>query len=106
MGQYEDKVPKTFRLYPHHMHLLKNVNENLSESIRLVLDEYIEMKKYQDKKAILKENLIIVSFGILFILLSFNMINFLITIFATAIGLFLISYGVSGGIINAIRRTR
>ena len=96
---------KTFTICQYHLDFLEQKDPNASNALRHELDEVIENETKIIRKTIFDTSLTFVSFGIILLLFSYMLNDFVIKGACIAIGAFLFGYGAIGGI-NNILQTR
>jgi len=117
MEEPQDTLSKSFRLYPKHITYLENVNENTSLALRMVLDENIRNEKRNNIKTSIDKSMIWICFGLMFFIMSFlclalrsfvvdDMFLIVSSWSALGIGVFVLMYGLIGGVTTALSRTR
>lgn len=102
MDEPEETINKAFTIHRRHLLFLERVNENHSLALRTVLDSNIRNERSNH----LKENLTIICFGLLFFMFAFLIEKPAVIYLSTCIGVVLLIYGLIGGVMNALRRTR
>ena len=105
MEEQPKLILKNFKIFPNQIRLLDTVNSNNhSEALRTILDDY--EKKQNNTIEVVKDTLVIISIGLLFIVFSFNFTDILFRTLIVLFGIFLASFGFFGGIRYKIRRTK
>jgi len=91
------KISKNYTLLQKHIDYLNQVNpENHSIALRQSIDRLILLDKKQDTSQRLnqiKDNIVIISIGMIFLLFGYISSNILINISALGLGLFFAAYG-------------
>jgi len=96
-----------FRLAKKHIQLLESINDgNKGLALRTLLNSVINGKEQQARKEQRDGIINFVSFGLLFFFLSYLISNVFITLLCIMLGVFLFGYGIMGGVVNALQRTR
>ena len=94
----------SFKLYPYHIKFLEKINDNQSLALRTHLDSIIRVNKKIQMKQQLDSIMFFISIGLIFIIIALLGDSF-ITIISTMIGVFILTYGLIGGVIDALQRT-
>ena len=105
MEEPQDSVSKSFVLLPKHIEFLEKINENTSLALRTLLDSIMRTDKKNKIKAAIEQSMLYICFGLVFFILAFLSTD-IVAIVATLIGVFLLVYGLIGGVESALSRTR
>ena len=107
--ELENQSHVSFRIPTKYVDFLNNINPNQTEAFKIVLDDYMDIKKNKGKNERtqrLNGNIIMFGLGVLFLLFAVLSTDVIVGYIATLFGLFLAANGIIGGIITEIRRTR
>jgi len=105
MEEPQDTVSKSFILYPKHIEFLENINENTSLALRTLLNSVMRTGKRNKIKEAVEQSMLYICFGLVFFILAFLSTD-IVAVIATLIGVFLLVYGLIGGVESALSRTR
>jgi len=101
-----DTVQTAFHIYPSHLEFLEKINSNRSLALRTVLDSIQNSEDLNKRKENLDHIITFTSFGLICWMLSYIFTDFIITAVSIFLGVFLFAYGIVGGVINALQRTK
>jgi len=94
----DDFFLKSYSLCQRHIDYLNSVNPSShSQAVRTCLDRLIyldRLKNHREKLDSLKDNILIISIGMIFLLFGMVSTNLLTIILALGIGIFFASYGI------------
>ena len=97
MDEIENLIYKSFGIFQYHLDYLNSVNKNnVNDALRNTLDRVINIDKQNNKKQFLnqlKDNLVIISIGMIFFLFGIVSTNLLTIILSLGIGIFFVTYG-------------
>lgn len=105
MEEPQDVIWKNFGVYQKHIDFLEKSNENTSLALRTVLDSIMRTEKRGKIKTTIDKSMLWICFGLVLFILSF-LLNGLITVVPLFAGIIVIMYGLIGGVITALSRTR
>ena len=103
MDEQVEGFHKTFFIYQYQQEFLDKINSNSSLALRTILDSAINNEKHKQIKELLDKTLLFVSFGFIFWLISYLMINILQVVISLSIGCIFIIYSVYGGVTGALQ---
>lgn len=95
-------LSKNFTITQKQFNHIVNINSNQSLALRTIIDRDISNSKKTSKNIILDKIITKLSFGFIFILISYLMDKTL-QIVCIAFGTFLIIYSITGGAISAVQ---
>lgn len=105
MEEPEDVKWINYGVYNRHIDFLSSINENRSVALRTHLDSIIRINKKVEIKKIIDESLFFICFGLVFFILALLSTGF-VNIICTGLGVFVLSYGLIGGVFIALSRTK
>lgn len=98
MVELDNAITKSYGLFQKHIDYLDSINpENHSVALRFSLNRLIELDRRQKRVDFLnglKDNILIISIGMIFLLFGSIANTLVITITALGIGIFFASYGI------------
>ena len=105
LDNFEEYFGKTFTVCQRHIDFLENINKNTSLALRTLLDSLSRQNKKLEIKKIIDESLFFICFGLVFFILALLSTDF-VSVICTGIGIFILSYGLIGGVFGALSRTK
>lgn len=104
-ADFEKTIQKTFYILPKHLEFLNNINENPNLALRTLLNSIMRTDKKNKIKAAIEQSMLYICFGLIFFILAFLSTD-IVAVVATLIGVFLLVYGLIGGVESALPRAR
>ena len=110
MDEIDNSFQKTFTILPKHLEFLEKINKtSVSQALRSTLDQVIKNQQQQKTNQLLKEfsiYVVIIALGAVFFLFGISYITFFEKVLCFIIGLFMATFGITGGVIIALQSTR
>lgn len=110
MDEPEGILYKTFGIYQHHLDYLKAVTtDNLNATLRNIIDSAIENEENNIKSQIFKDfslYVVIIALGLVFFLFGMNYTFVAEMLLCYVIGLFMVIFGIVGGVLVALQSTK
>jgi len=91
---------KSFNLTNEEIMYLESLDKNTSLALRKIINSYIKRNKYETRNKILDRLMVKTGIGFFFILNSYLFTDVYVKLFSISIGVFLVSFGVIGGIFD------
>ena len=105
MNEPEDLTYKSFGLYERHITFLNTINEdNHASALRTVLDSIINGQEQTHKKQMLDNTLNYIALGFILCFIGYVVDILPAKAILFCFGIFMFSYGMIGGVIDAVKR--
>jgi len=110
MDEPEPLVQRQFSIYERHLNFLKSINsDNLNASLRSTIDYAIKNQNNNITSQLFKDfslYVVIIAFGFVFFLFSINYTTTFEKVLCYIIGIFMVTFGITGGYLIALQSTR
>lgn len=109
MDEPEDSFQKTFTIFSKHLKFLESINQNTSSALRSVLDNAIKDQNNNIHSQLFKDfslYVVIIALGFVFFLFSINYSAMLEKVLCYIIGIFMTTFGITGGFLIALQSAR
>jgi len=110
MDEVDGILYKTFGLYQRHLDFLENNNTTtLNATLRNIIDNAINNQDKSIRSQLFKDfslYVVIIAFGFVFFLFSINYTTTFEKVLCYIIGIFMVTFGITGGYLIALQSTR